>query len=239
MLVAVVLVVPVLKLAWTLGGGDGAREALAAMGPGDWPDIVIGMFLAEPVLATVTAVVVSHVSYAVSAGTGGAKRHQGRPLASGAVMAALIPVSAGIIVGSFNGLIWGLVTGLLSYGTRLGVLLEYRTGLRAAETGKRTGRRATSGAQRWAAVSRVVALSLAWVVLPLVAVAGALDGRSWTSVLNCDVNTGTGAERVRVIELGRNGSGVIGWDLPSAEVVNGTDCAADPDDVIRRPWWNT
>ncbi|MFY1679117.1 hypothetical protein [Streptomyces sp. WMMC905] len=37
MLLAVVLAVPALKLAWTLVGGDAARDALIAMRPGNWP----------------------------------------------------------------------------------------------------------------------------------------------------------------------------------------------------------
>ncbi|WP_432196589.1 hypothetical protein [Streptomyces sp. bgisy027] len=95
MLLAVVLAVPALKLAWTLGGGDAAREALIAMGPGNWADIPIGMFLNEALLATVLAVVISRATYAHFAARGGALRHRDTPMAVTAATAAVVPAALG------------------------------------------------------------------------------------------------------------------------------------------------
>lgn len=63
-----------------------------------------------------------------------------------------------------------------------------------------------------------------------------MDGRAWTSVVECDVNTGQGNERARLVELGRKGNGVVGWDIKGDEVVNGLNCQVSEDDVVRAPW---
>ncbi|MFC5915311.1 hypothetical protein [Streptomyces pulveraceus] len=78
-LLAVVFAVPVLKLAWTLGGGGEASEALVAMEPSNWPDVLIGMLLNNALLASVLAVVVSRTSYAYFAAKGGARAHADTP----------------------------------------------------------------------------------------------------------------------------------------------------------------
>ncbi|MFD4655720.1 hypothetical protein ACFWP2_08770 [Kitasatospora sp. NPDC058444] len=234
---AVVFAVPVLKLAWTLGGGDAARDALLAMGPANWVDVVIGMFFAEPVLAVVLATVLSSIGYAYRAAHGGAARHQGRALVETVARAAIVPGALGVVVGAFNGLWWGVAAGTLGYLLRLGVVAEYRTGARSAVTGRRTGRPATALGPRAVEAVRVGALLLSLVVLPAFSVVAALDGRSWTSVLMCDVDTGSGPQRARLVELDRQAAGVVGWDVPAREVVSGTNCAADPDDVLRAPWW--
>ncbi|MBT2450397.1 hypothetical protein J7F03_25635 [Streptomyces sp. ISL-43] len=85
----------------------------------------------------------------------------------------------------------------------------------------------------------IAGLVLGLVVLPVLAVTAALDGRSWSSVVRCDVNAGTGPQRARMIELERQASGVVGWDIGKGEVANGTHCAADDNDVIRAPWWRS
>ncbi|MFI2609279.1 hypothetical protein [Kitasatospora sp. NPDC018619] len=234
---AVVFAIPVLKLAWTLGGGDAARDALLAMGPANWVDVVIGMFFAEPVMAVVLAAVLAHVGYAYRAAHGGAARHQGRALVETAARAAIVPGALGVVVGAFNGLWWGVAAGVLGYLLRLGVVAEYRTGARSVTTGRRTGRPAASLAPRVVDALRGAALLLSLVVLPALAVVAALDGRSWTSVLRCDVDTGTGPQRARLVELDRQAPGVVGWDVPAHQVVSGTNCATDPDDVLRAPWW--
>ncbi|MFE9426501.1 hypothetical protein ACFYNO_26465 [Kitasatospora sp. NPDC006697] len=236
---AVLFAVPVLKLAWTLGGGDAARDALLAMGPANWADVVIGMFFAEPVLALVLAVVASHFSYAYRAAHGGAARHWDRAMTETAARAAILPAALGVVVGAFNGLWWGVGSALAGYLLRLGVIAEYRTGGRDVRTGHRTRRPPAGPVPRAAELLRLVALALALVVLPALALVAAVDGRSWTSVLHCDVNTGTGPSRARVVELDRQAPGVVGWDIPAREVVGGTDCAVDPDDVIRAPWWRS
>ncbi|MFJ6662160.1 hypothetical protein ACIQNG_38320 [Streptomyces sp. NPDC091377] len=236
-LMAVLLAVPVLKLAWTLGGGDAARDTLVAMGPGNWVDVPIGLFLTEPLLATVLVVVVSRTTYAYFAARGGAARHQDTRTSATAATATVVPAALGVVVGAFNGLAWGLAAGLLSYVLRVGVMVEYGTGRRSHSTGRRTGRPATTLAERTADGLRAVGLVLALAVLPFLAVTAALDGRSWTGVLTCDTDSGTGPHRTRLIELGRVGNGVVGWDLMADQVVNAVDCATYDNDVIRPPWW--
>ncbi|MEU6676563.1 hypothetical protein [Streptomyces sp. NPDC046925] len=237
MLLAVVLTVPVLKLAWTLGGGNAARDALIAMGPGNWPDVLIGMFLNEPLLATVLAVVVSRATYAYFAAKGGALRHQGVPLPVTAAAAAVVPVGLAVVIGAFNGLAWGLFTGVIAYLLRVAVVIDYTTGRRVHATGRRSGRRAETPLQRAADVIWIAGLLLAGVVLPVIALLAALDGRAWTSVENCNVNTGQGIHRARLIELERQGDGIVGWDVAASEVVNGINCAGDENETIRPAWW--
>ncbi|WP_156722332.1 hypothetical protein [Streptomyces apocyni] len=242
-LVAVVLAVPVLKLTWTLGGGSQAREAFLSMEPANWPDVVIGMLLYEPLLFSVLAVVVSHASFAYFAARGGAQLRAAVPLAVPVATASVVPVTFGLLVGAFHGLWWGVGVAVAAEALRLGVIAEYRTGRRhAAGSGDRTRTRsshtAPSGWREHAAeASRWVALTLAVLVLPLLAAVSALDGRSWTTVLECDVNTGQGTERARVVELGRKGTGVVGWDIEGGEVVNGVNCAVSHNEVVRSPWW--
>lgn len=239
LLLAVAFAVPVLKLGWTLGSGAGAREALAAMGPANWFDVLIGMFLDEPVLATVTAIVVSRTSYAFFAARGGAFRLRDMPGPASALVTVLVPVAMGLVVGVFNGFGWGLLTGCVSYVLRLGVVAEYRTGRRIGSTGRRSGRRAESVSARAADAAWVLSLVLAFLVLPFVALTVALDGRAWSAVVVCDVDTGHGAQRHRLLELSRDGTGIVGWDTAEDAVVNGTHCEADENDVVRDPWWSS
>lgn len=238
-LLSVAFAVPVLKLGWTLGSGVAAREALAAMGPANWFDVLIGMFLDEPVLATVMVMVVSRTSYAYFAAKGGALRLRDMPTAASALTTVIVPAALGLVVGVFNGIGWGLVAGCLSYALRLGVVAEYRSGRRESSTGKRTVRHAETTLERTADAVRLLSLVLAFLVLPLVALTVALDGRAWSSVATCDVNAGNGTERHRLVELSRDGTGIVGWDTAKSSVANGVNCAADDNEVIRAPWWST
>jgi hypothetical protein len=237
MVLSVLLALPALKLAWTLGSGAAARNVLDVTSPSNWLDIVSGMFLYEPLLATVLAVVASRFTYAYFAKRGGAAAPQDTSTAVKAASAAIVPAALAVAVGSFYGLWWGLACGVLGYLMRLGVILEYATGRRQAATGQRTGTRAETPAQRAADAMRMTALVLGLVVLPVVAITAALDGRSWSNVVRCDVNTGTGPHRARMIELQRQAYGVVGWDINQGEVANGTNCATDDSNVIRAPLW--
>jgi hypothetical protein len=210
MVLAVLLVIPVLKLTWTLGGGNAAADTLSAIGPANWLDIVVDIFLGQPLLATVLAIAASRITYAFFAAKGGALRHQEMPLLATAATAAIVPVALGLTVGAFNGLGWGLAAALGGYLLRLGVIADYNTGRRTAQTGKRTGQRAGTALQWAADVGWITGLVLAVIVLPLLAIVAALNGRAWTSVLTCDVNTGSGIHRARVLELDRWRSGRLG-----------------------------
>nr|WP_237735937.1 hypothetical protein [Streptomyces sp. AA1529] len=55
----------------------------------------------------------------------------------------------------------------------------------------------------------------------------------------CDIDTGEGNRRGRVVELSRTGPGVVGWDLAGREAVNGVNCAASGNQQVRAPWWRS
>ncbi|MFF8693857.1 hypothetical protein ACF08W_16800 [Streptomyces sp. NPDC015144] len=236
-LLAVVFAVPVLKLAWTLGGGGAASEAFVAMEPSNWPDVLIGMLLNDALLASVLAVVVSRTSYAYFAAKGGARVHADTPTAHTVGQAAVVPLTCALVVGAFHGPWWGVAVGLVSYALRLGVIVEYRTGRRERDSGRRSHTTPSGWLERTADGASVAALLLAAVALPVIALAGAVDGRSWTGVVECDVNTGHGDERARLVELTRKGNGVVGWDIARDEVVNGLRCQVSEDDGVRAPLW--
>ncbi|MFF8713170.1 hypothetical protein ACF07T_17325 [Streptomyces sp. NPDC015184] len=238
-LLAVVFAVPVLKLAWTLGSGGAASEALVAMEPANWPNVLIGMLLNNALLTTVLSVVVSRITYAYFAARSSARVRSDASLLRPLLSAAVVPVTFTLVVGAFHGLWWGVATGLASYALRLGVIAEYRTGRRERGSGRRVGTAPSGWRERTADATWAFAMLLAVGVLPVLALAGALDGRSWTSVVECDIDTGHGNERARLVELGRQGNGVVGWDIEADEVVNGLDCGASESDVVRAPWWRS
>ncbi|MFF0431043.1 hypothetical protein ACFYU9_02275 [Streptomyces sp. NPDC004327] len=237
---AVLFAVPMLKLSWTLGGGSQARAALDTMGPKNWLDVVVGMFLFEPLLSTVLGVVATHASYVAFTRRGGAAAHRGRRLPALLASAAIVPAALALVVGALNGWAWGLTAGLLAYAMRLGVLVDEHTGRYVRSPAGPSRRRRPAGAlQHGADVLWAAGLVLSLAVLPFLSLAAALDGRSWTGVVHCDVNTGSGTHRDRLIELERQGDGVVGWAVAGGGVVNGLACAGDADDVIRQPWWRS
>ncbi|MFE7469459.1 hypothetical protein ACFU6R_35900 [Streptomyces sp. NPDC057499] len=232
---AVVFAVPVLKLTWPLGGGGAASEALVAMEPANWPDVLIGMLLDDALLASALAVAMSRMSYAYFAAKGGARVHAGTPTAHVLLQAAVVPFTFALVVGAFHGLWWGVAVGLVPYALRLGVIVEYRTGRRERDSGRRSRTSPSGWLERAADTAAVAALLLAVVVLPVIALVAAANGRSWTGVVECDVNTGHGTERARLVELGRKGKGVVGWDIAQDEVVNGLNCAVSGNNTVRTP----
>ncbi|MEU6930943.1 hypothetical protein [Streptomyces sp. NPDC046385] len=234
MLMAALFAVPVLKLSWTLGGGTAAREALDTMGPKNWLDVMSGMFLFEPLLSTVLGVSAARAFYLYLGEHGRGPAHPGRGVAATAASAAIVPGALALVIGALNGWAWALTAGAVAYALRLGVLLDHRTG-RYAGGHRRT--RAAGPLHRTADAVWGAGLALTLVALPLLALAAALDGRSWAGTVRCSVNTGAGSSRVRLIEFEREGGGVVGWDVTDGGVVNGVDCAGDEDDVIREPWW--
>lgn len=142
----------------------------------------------------------------------------------------------------------GLGTGLAAYALRKGVVVEYRTGRRRPH-GHRAGRRATAGShgdggyrpsrglRRVAALEQWAALGLTTLALPVLAFVAALDGQAWTSIVRCQVTDGTRTGSNRLIELGRKGNGVVGWNLDREEISNGTGCTGEESLYVREPWW--
>ncbi|MFZ4133522.1 hypothetical protein [Streptomyces koyangensis] len=236
-LLAVALAIPAVKVAYTLGGGGAATDALMGMGPGNWWDVLLGMVLTTPLLGCVLGGVASRVVFALFAARG-AVPWGDDPAARlrRAGLTVLNPVATGVVVACFIGPWWGLGTAVAAYLLRRGVVIEYRTG--------RRGRRhhdphfSPPGWQRRLATGeQVVALTLSVVVLPLLGVVSALDGQAWTSVVRCQVADGGRVYSARLIELQRQGNGVVGWNLDRAEVSNGAGCAGLESRTVRGPWW--
>ncbi|MEU2051173.1 hypothetical protein ABZ757_37985, partial [Streptomyces albidoflavus] len=236
-LLAVALAIPAVKVAYTLGGGGAATDALMGMGPGNWWDVLLGMVLTTPLLGCVLGVVASRVVFALFAARGAVPRGND-PAARlrRAGLTVLNPVATGIVVACFVGPWWGLGTAVAAYLLRRGVVIEYRTG--------RRGRRhhdphfaPPAWQRRLATGEQLVALTLSVVVLPLLGVVSALDGQAWTSVVRCQVADGGRVYSARLIELQRQGNGVVGWNLDRAEVSNGVGCTGLASRTVREPWW--
>ncbi|MFF2654604.1 hypothetical protein [Streptomyces sp. NPDC058045] len=224
-LLAVVLCVPALKVLWTLGGSDHAREALLTMEAANWPGILVGMLLTEPLLTSVLAVLVSRtVSAWLAARHAAAEPERRLPLWKAALIGLVTTLAFALLVATVHNWAWGLATWLVAYLLRLGIVATYY----ATPGGRR---------ERFATGARHATLLLTAVVLPLAALAAVLDGRSWANVLDCDVNTGHGTERTRLIEFHRESSGATGWDIHGAESVFGANCAFSQDQTVRAPWW--
>ncbi|EYT82064.1 hypothetical protein CF54_15750 [Streptomyces sp. Tu 6176] len=250
-LLALLLAIPVVKVAYTVGGGGAARDVFVGMEPANWPDVLIGMVLTDPLLACVLAVVVSRVVFVLFAGRGAVP--VGGGFLRGVQRAALTvvnPVAMGVAEACFFGPLWGLGTGLAAYALRKGVVVEYRTGRRRAHRqgpGRRTasgstgdggGYRPSSWMRRAAALEQWVALGLTTVALPVLFFVSALDGQAWTSIVRCRVTDGVRTETNRLIELGRRGNGVVGWNLDAREISNGLGCTGEESLYVREPWWH-
>lgn len=237
-LLLVILMLPALKVAWTVGEGAATRDIVTTMGIANWPNIVVGMMLSDPAFASLLAIVVSRISFGYFAARGAVPR--GDDAASRArvlTLAFASPIAYGVLVGVFFGPWWALFTATASAVLRHGVVVEYRAGRR----GNHPERRATSTTweRRSATAGHLAALVLTAVVLPVVALADAFDGRAWAPVVHCSVDYGQGPHRARLIELDRVGNGIVGWDTGAREIANGLDCAAAESDVIRAPWWRS
>ncbi|MEU0125659.1 hypothetical protein ABZ114_28955 [Streptomyces albidoflavus] len=236
-LLAVALAIPAVKVAYTLGGGGAATDALMGMGPGNWWDVLLGMVLTTPLLGCVLGVVASRVVFALFAARGAVPRGEDRAARlRRAGLTVLNPVATGVVVACFIGPWWGLGTAVAAYLLRRGVVIEYRTGRRGRRhhdphfDPPRWQRRLATGEQ-------VVALTLSVVVLPLLGLVSALDGQAWTSVVRCQVADEAQVYSARLIELQRQGNGVVGWNVDRAEVSNGVGCAGLASRTVREPWW--
>jgi hypothetical protein len=131
MLVAVLLAVPVVKIAFTVGGAGPARTVLSTLGVKSLPEVLVGMVLDSPWLGCVLGVVTSRAVFAFFAARG-VVPHGRDPLAlaRAAAMLMINPVAVGVLAACLYGWTWGLATGLVSAGLRQGLIIEYRTGRR-------------------------------------------------------------------------------------------------------------
>lgn len=247
-LLALALAVPVTKVAYTVGGGDALRDVLVGMEPGNWPDVLLGMVITDPLLGSVLAVVASRVVFALFAARGAVPQGAGWVGAAQRVALTLVnPVAVGVIDAWFFGPWWGLATGLVAYALRLGVVVEYRTGRRGHHHGHEghgaehhdRGYRPAPWLRRAAGAEQYLALCLTVVVLPVLAFASALDGQAWTGIVECRVTDGTRTTSNRLIELGRKGDGVVGWNLDTEQISNGLGCTSDESLYVREPWWRS
>ncbi|GAA1953223.1 hypothetical protein [Catenulispora subtropica] len=232
---AVVLVFPILKVAWTVGGGDAAWDVLVALEPKNWVDVLMGMVRNSVILAFVLAVVVSRMTFVFMAARG--SLHDGtdrRALILGTLMSLISPIAFGLLMTVFFGWRWGVFTALVAWLLRQGVVLEYLTGHRG---GRERSARLAPWQHRAVSAERIVATLLSVVVLPIVAFAVALNGESWASLVKCEVQIGAVRRPGTLIELTRMGDGIVGWDLDRQEVANADGCVKVDGLVVREPWW--
>ncbi|NUP49266.1 MAG: hypothetical protein HOW97_18460 [Catenulispora sp.] len=233
---AVVLVFPILKVAWTVGGGDNAWDVLVALEPKNWLDVLMGMVRNSAVLAFVLAVVVSRMTFVFMAARGSLRHGIGGRWATtlATLMSLISPLAFGLLMTVFFSWRWGVFTTAVAWLLRQGVVLEYRTGHR--------GHRERSAALKpWQhkaiSAERIAATLLSVAVLPVVAFDVALNGESWATLEKCQVQVGTTQESNTLIELTRMGNGIVGWSLDRNEVANADGCVKVDDLVVREPWW--
>ncbi|MFE5793426.1 hypothetical protein ACFQ8C_12760 [Streptomyces sp. NPDC056503] len=247
-LLALALAVPVAKVAYTVGGGDAVRDVFVGMEPANWPDVLLGMVITDPLLGSVLAVVVSRTVFAVFAARGAVPAGRGRFARLRRVGLTLLnPLAVGIVDACLFGPWWGLGTAFAAYALREGVVVEYRTGRRRTHhprggspgTSHDPDYRPPAWLGRAAAAEQGAALLLTAVALPLLFFASALDGQAWTSIVACRVTDGTRTADARLIELGRKGDGVVGWNLEAEEISNGVGCTGTESRFVREPWWRT
>lgn len=256
-LVAVLLAVPVVKIAYTVGDAERARTVLLVLGVRSLPEVLVGMVLDSPWLGFVLAVVASRVVFAFFAARGAVPRGRlgARVLAETIAVSLVNPIALGVLAACLYGWPWALATGLVAAALRQGVVIEYRTGRRHRHghphehEHEREREREAAGAaathaplltaRRFAAVEQWLAGALVVAVLPFAALAEALDGRSWAPVVVCTIDLpGSPARAGRLIELTRDGTGVVGWDPAEHEVLNGDDCTDAGSRTVRPAWWN-
>lgn len=235
MVLAVVLVFPILKVAWTVGGGDQAWDVLVALEPKNWLDVLMGMVRNSAALAFVLAVVVSRMTFVFMAARGSLRYGTGRHAHLLATLVSLIaPTAFGLVMTVFFGWIWGVCTIATAWLLRQGVVLEYRTGHRG-------GRERSTALKPWQhkaiSAERIAATLLTVFVLPVVAFDVALNGESWSTLEKCQVQVGTTQESDTLIELTRMGNGIVGWSLDRNEVANAVGCVKVDGLVVREPWW--
>jgi hypothetical protein len=128
---AVLLVYPVLKVAWTVGGGTAAWDVLVALKPRNWVDVLMGMVRGSAVLAFVLAVVASRMIFLAMAVRGPLPTSGDRRTLIAVTAESLInPLAFGLLMTVFFNLRWGVATAVTAWLLRQGVILEYRTGHR-------------------------------------------------------------------------------------------------------------
>ncbi|GLW54495.1 hypothetical protein [Kitasatospora phosalacinea] len=248
-LLALLAAVPLVKIAWTVGGGSHTREVVTTMGVPNLGEVLVGMVTTRPLLGSLVAVVTSRVVFALFAARGAVPSGRSAGAAARTVALTLVnPLAMGVLCWVFYGPWWGLAVALASLLLRQGLVQEYRAGRRPRPPGHPhddapAGRPAAAAPAPWrlrlVAAEQWAALLLTVLVLPVTAFAAALDGLDWDTVLRCEVAVGTRSEPSRLIELHREGNGVVGWDLHAQEVVNGLGCVKEESLRVRPAWWNS
>nr|WP_202524382.1 hypothetical protein [Kitasatospora sp. SID7827] len=239
-LLALLAAVPVVKVAWTVGGGSHTREVVSTMGVPNLGEVLVGMVTTRPLLGCLVAVVTSRVVFALAAARGAVPRGRSLgQLARTVTLTVANPLAMGVLCWVFYGFRWGLGVALVSLALRHGLVQEYRAGRRSHPHGRPDPVSLAPWELRLVAAEQWAALLLTVVLLPLVAFGSALDGRAWDTVLRCEVTAGEHTGPSRLIELRREGNGVVGWDLHAREIVNGAGCVKEESLRVRPAWWDS
>ncbi|MGW4698093.1 hypothetical protein ACWEO1_37595 [Kitasatospora cineracea] len=239
-LLALLAAVPLVKIAWTVGGGSHTREVVTTMGVPNLGEVLVGMVTTRPLLGSLVAVVTSRLVFALFAARGAVPRGRSAGALARTVALTLVnPLAMGVLCWVFYGPWWGLGVALAALALRQGVVQEYRAGRRTHPSGRPDAAALAPWRLRLVAAEQWAALLLTVLVLPLTAFAAALDGLAWDTVLRCEVAAGSHTEESRLIELDRKGNGVVGWDLHAREVVNGLGCVKEESLRVRPAWWNS
>ncbi|GAA2119794.1 hypothetical protein GCM10009759_68120 [Kitasatospora saccharophila] len=239
-LLALLAAVPLVKVAWTVGGGAHTREVVSTMGVPNLGEVLVGMVTTRPLLGSLVAVVTSRVVFALFAARGAVPRgHSAGALARTVALTLVNPLAMGVLCWVFYGFRWGLAVALVALALRNGLVQEYRAGRRPHPHGRPDAAALAPWRLRLVAAEQWAALLLTVVLLPLTAFAAALDGLAWDTVLRCEVAAGAHTGQSRLIELRREGNGVVGWDLHAREVVNGSACVKEESLRVRPAWWNS
>lgn len=135
-LVAVILALPVVDIAFIAGDAARARTVLLTLGARNLPEVLIGIVLSSPWFGSALAVGTSRVMFAFFAAHGALARARRGPRAlTGTIAVSLVhPIAVGVLATCLYGWPWGVATGLVSAGLRQGVVIEYRTGHRHHHT---------------------------------------------------------------------------------------------------------
>ncbi|MGR7000289.1 hypothetical protein ACU686_23215 [Yinghuangia aomiensis] len=178
-LLLVILTLPALKVAWTVGEGTATRDIVATMGLANWPNIVVGMMLSDPAFASLLAIAVSRISFGYFAARGAVPRGDDAGVQSPHADPGLRLTDRARRARSGCSSARGGRCSPPRPRPSCGTALSSNTARDAAATTPERRAASTTWERRSTTAGHLAALVLTAVVLPVVALADAFDGRAW------------------------------------------------------------